>query len=119
MLEAVRWRGRTSGEEVRRRIRHPFLVLDPSRPEDQPPVRIRHKVGPQGFVLTGADRPGSRPLLEDESKCIFAIGDVRQVRPNAPLRQSARAQKWWRRSMLYLTPAIGTEPPWLVSTQQN
>src|SRR5438552_1609168 len=57
MLEAVRWRGRTSGGEVRQPIRHLFLFIGADPNTDwQSGSGIR--LDPKGFVLTGADSTG-------------------------------------------------------------
>jgi thioredoxin reductase (NADPH) len=63
MLEAVRWRGRTSGEEVRRRIRHLFLFIG-ADPNTDWLSGSGIRLDPKGFVLTGADSTGIRPPLE-------------------------------------------------------
>ena len=76
MLEAVRWRGRTSGEEVRRRIRHLFLFIG-ADPNTDWLSGSGIRLDPKGFVLTGADSTASRLPLETSRRGIFAIGDVR------------------------------------------
>ena len=56
MLEAVRWRGRASGEEVRRPICHLFLFIG-ADPNTDWLVRLRRGAGRQGIR---ADRRGRR-----------------------------------------------------------
>jgi thioredoxin reductase (NADPH) len=76
VLEAVRWRRRATGEEVRRPIRHLFLFIgaDPNTAWlSQYDVALDAK----GFVRTGADVEGNRRLLETSHPGVFAIGDVR------------------------------------------
>jgi thioredoxin reductase (NADPH) len=63
MLEGVRWGGRTSGQEVRRRIRHLFLFIG-ADPNTDWLSGSGIRLDPKGFVLTGADSTGSRPPLE-------------------------------------------------------
>jgi thioredoxin reductase (NADPH) len=82
ILEAVRWRqvtsGQqdTSGQEVRRPIRHLFLFIGA-----EPNARWLSGSGvaldAKGFVLTGADAAVGRHPLETSRRGVFAIGDVR------------------------------------------
>jgi thioredoxin reductase (NADPH) len=82
ILEAVRWRqvtsGQqdTSGQEVRRPIRHLFLFIGA-----EPNARWLSGSGvaldAKGFVLTGADAAAGRHPLETSRRGVFAIGDVR------------------------------------------
>src|SRR6267142_1615475 len=60
MLEAVRWRGRTSGEEVRRPIRHLFLFIG-ADPNTDWLAGSGVTLDSKGFVLTGTN---SRQPLE-------------------------------------------------------
>ena len=76
ILEAVRWRSGTSGDEVRRPIRHLFLFIGAEPNTDWlngSGVTLDRK----RFVLTGSDADGDRLSLETSRKGIFAIGDVR------------------------------------------
>jgi thioredoxin reductase (NADPH) len=75
-LEAIRWRRQSSGEEIRRPIRHLFLFIgaDPNTAWlSQDDVALDGK----GFVRTGADLGGDRWPLETSRPGVFAIGDVR------------------------------------------
>ncbi len=75
-LEAIRWRRRPAGEEVRRPIRHLFLFIgaDPNTAWlSKDDVALDEK----GFVRTGADLGGDRRPLETSRPGVFAIGDVR------------------------------------------
>jgi thioredoxin reductase (NADPH) len=76
VLEAVRWRDLSSGEETRRRVRHMFLFIgaDPHTKWLSPTdVALDDK----GFVRTGADVGRAQSPLETSRPGIFAIGDVR------------------------------------------
>lgn len=114
MLEAVRWRGRTSGEEVRRRIRHLFLFIG-ADPNTDWLSGSGIRLDPKGFVLTGADSTGSRPPLETSRRGIFAIGDVRSgsiKRVAAAVGEGAQVVATLHAALT----AIGTEPPGLRPT---
>ena len=74
MLEAIRWR-LGSGEEARRPIRHLFLFIG-AEPNTDWLAGSGVVLDPKGFVLTGADAGGRRPL-ETSREGVFAIGDVR------------------------------------------
>ena len=74
MLEAVRWRGPT-GEEVRRPIRHLFLFIG-AEPNTDWLSGSGVGLDAKGFVLTGTEAGGRRPL-ETSRQGVFAIGDVR------------------------------------------
>ncbi len=76
MLEAVRWRQDTSGDEVRRSIRHLFLFIG-ADPNTDWLAGSGVALDPKGFVLTGAEAGGNRHLLETSCQGVFAIGDVR------------------------------------------
>jgi thioredoxin reductase (NADPH) len=72
-LETVRWRGRTSGDETTRPIRHLFLFIG-AEPNTDWLAQSGVTLDGKGFVRTGHD--GRHPL---ETNCdgVFAIGDVR------------------------------------------
>jgi thioredoxin reductase (NADPH) len=76
ILRAVRWRLRTSGEEIRLPMRHLFLFIG-AEPNtdwlDGSGIALESK----GFVLTGDDAGGDRHPLETTRRGVFAIGDVR------------------------------------------
>jgi thioredoxin reductase (NADPH) len=114
MLEAVRWRGRTSGEEVRRPIRHLFLFIG-ADPNTDWLSGSGIRLGAKGFVLTGPDNTGNRQPLETSRRGIFAIGDVRSgsvKRVAAAVGEGAQVV-----TMLHAAlAAIGTEPPELRPT---
>jgi len=76
MLEAVRWRHVTSGQEVRRPIRHLFLFIG-AEPNANWLSGSGVALDAQGFVLTGADAAEGRHPLETSRRGVFAIGDVR------------------------------------------
>ena len=76
MLEAIRWRRGTSGEEVRRPIRHLFLFIG-AEPNTDWLSGSGVALDPKGFVLTGADTAENRRPLETSRRGVFAIGDVR------------------------------------------
>jgi thioredoxin reductase (NADPH) len=76
MLEAIRWRAGSSGEEVRLPIQHLFLFIGADPNTDWlsgSGVALDRK----GFVLTGAGTTENRHPLETSRPGIFAIGDVR------------------------------------------
>jgi thioredoxin reductase (NADPH) len=72
MLEAIRWRRKTTGEETRRPIRHLFLFIG-ADPNTDWLSGSGVALDAKGFVLTGGDRR----LLETSRRGVFAIGDVR------------------------------------------
>jgi thioredoxin reductase (NADPH) len=76
MLHAVRWRKDGSGEEARRAVSHLFLFIG-ADPNTDWLANSGVTLDPKGFVLTGAEAGGNRPLLETSRQGIFAIGDVR------------------------------------------
>jgi thioredoxin reductase (NADPH) len=76
MLEAVRWRQGSSGEEVRRPIRHLFLFIG-ADPNTDWLAGSGVALDAKGFVLTGAEAGSNRRLLETSCPGVFAIGDVR------------------------------------------
>jgi thioredoxin reductase (NADPH) len=109
MLEAVRWRGRTSGEEVRRPIRHLFLFIG-ADPNTDWLSGSGVRLDPKGFVLTGADSADNRQPLETSRRGIFAIGDVRSgsiKRVAAAVGEGAQVVATLHAALA----AIGTESP--------
>ena len=76
MLEAVRWRQGSSGEEVRHPIRHVFLFIG-ADPNTDWLGGSGVALDTKGFVLTGMEVGGNRRLLETSCPGVFAIGDVR------------------------------------------
>jgi thioredoxin reductase (NADPH) len=114
MLEAVRWRGRTSGEEVRRPIRHLFLFIG-ADPNTDWLSGSDIRLDPKGFVLTGSESTDSRQPLETSRRGIFAIGDVRSgsiKRVAAAVGEGAQVVA----ALHAVLAAIGTEPPGLRPT---
>ena len=114
MLEAVRWRGRTSGEEVRRPIRHLFLFIG-ADPNTDWLSGSGIRLDPKGFVLTGTDNTDSRQPLETSRRGIFAIGDVRSgsiKRVAAAVGEGAQVVVTLHAALA----AIRTEPPELRPT---
>jgi len=75
ILEVVRWRVGTTGEEVRRPIRHLFLFIG-AEPNTDWLAGSGVALDAKRFVLTGADS-GGRHALETSRRGVFAIGDVR------------------------------------------
>jgi thioredoxin reductase (NADPH) len=76
ILEAIRWRIRSSGEDALHPIRHLFLFIgaDPNTAWlDGSGVAL----DPKGFVLTGVDTGVDRKPLETSRRGVFAIGDAR------------------------------------------
>jgi thioredoxin reductase (NADPH) len=76
MLEAIRWRAGSSGEEVRRPIQHLFLFIG-AEPNTEWLSGSGVALDRNGFVLTGAGTTENRHPLETSRPGIFAIGDVR------------------------------------------
>jgi thioredoxin reductase (NADPH) len=76
VLEAIRWRRRASGDEVRRPIRHLFLFIG-AEPNTDWLSGSGVALDGKRFVLTGGDAGGDRRPLETSRRGIFAIGDVR------------------------------------------
>ena len=76
MLEAIRWRQRPSGREVRQPIRHLFLFIGA---ESNTGWLSRSGVAldDEGFVRTDASLGGGGRPLETSRPGVFAIGDVR------------------------------------------
>jgi thioredoxin reductase (NADPH) len=76
VLQAVRWRLRTSSEEIRRSIRHLFLFIG-AEPNTDWLAGSGIALDSKGFILTGDDAGGGRHPLETTRRGVFAIGDVR------------------------------------------
>ena len=76
MLEAVRWRGGASAEEVRRPIRHLFLFIG-ADPNTDWLSGSGVALDAKRFVLTGVDVAADCRPLETSLRGVFAIGDVR------------------------------------------
>jgi thioredoxin reductase (NADPH) len=76
MLQAVRWRLGTTGEEIRRPVSHLFLFIG-AEPNTDWLSGSGITLDPKGFVLTGNDAGDGRHLLETTRRGVFAIGDVR------------------------------------------
>jgi thioredoxin reductase (NADPH) len=72
MLEAIRWRRKTTGDETGRPIRHLFLFIG-ADPNTDWLSGSGVTLDAKGFVLTGGDGR----LLETSRRGVFAIGDVR------------------------------------------
>jgi thioredoxin reductase (NADPH) len=77
-LEAVCWRHKKSGREVRKAIRHLFLFIG-AQPNTEWLSGSGIELDARGFVLTGhdCDEDNEGWLLETNHKGVFAIGDVR------------------------------------------
>jgi thioredoxin reductase (NADPH) len=73
VLEAIRWRPGTSGEEVRLPTQHLFLFIG-AEPNTDWLSGSGFALDAKGFALTGADK---RRPLETSREGVFAIGDVR------------------------------------------
>jgi thioredoxin reductase (NADPH) len=76
MLSAVHWHRATSGETVRRPIRHLFLFIG-ADPNTGWLSESGVKLDAKGFVLTGADAGEHRRSLETSRRGVYAIGDIR------------------------------------------
>jgi thioredoxin reductase (NADPH) len=76
VLNAVRWKLRDSGEEVRRPINHLFLFIG-ADPNTDWVKGSGIAVDAKGFILTGAEAGDGRHALETTCRGVFAIGDVR------------------------------------------
>jgi thioredoxin reductase (NADPH) len=72
-LEAVRWT--KAGRETRQPVRHLFLFIG-AAPNTDWLAGCGVALDPRGFVLTGGECSGARPL-ETSRPGVFAIGDVR------------------------------------------
>ena len=76
VLNAVRWRQRASGREVRRAINHLFLFIG-ANPNTDWLAGSGIALDAKGFVLTGPEAGAERHALETTRRGVFAIGDVR------------------------------------------
>jgi thioredoxin reductase (NADPH) len=76
ILQSVRWRLRTGGEEITRPIRHLFLFIG-AEPNTDWLDGSGISLDSKGFVLTGEEAGGVRHPLETTRRGVFAIGDVR------------------------------------------
>jgi thioredoxin reductase (NADPH) len=75
-LEAVRWRLRATGEEIRRPIGHLFLFIG-AEPNTNWLSGSGIALDAKGFILTGDEAGPGRHSLETTRPGVFAIGDVR------------------------------------------
>ena len=76
VLDAVRWRQRGTGQEVRRAINHLFLFIG-ADPNTDWLRGSQIALDAKGFILTGAEAGAGRHMLETARSGVFAIGDVR------------------------------------------
>jgi thioredoxin reductase (NADPH) len=76
VLEAIRWRHRPSGREVRQPIRHLFLFIG-AEPNTEWLLQYGVALDDKGFVRTDAHLGGGGRPLETSRPGVFAIGDVR------------------------------------------
>jgi len=76
MLEAIRCRDRSTGEETRRPMRHLFSFIG-ADPNTAWLSRSDVALDEKGFVRTGLDLGNGRRPLETSRDGVFAIGDVR------------------------------------------
>jgi thioredoxin reductase (NADPH) len=76
ILDAIRWRHRFSGQEVRQPVRHLFLFIG-ADPNTDWLAGSGVALDPKGFILTGAEVATGRKSLETSRRGVFAIGDVR------------------------------------------
>ena len=76
VLNAVRWRLRASGQEVRHAINHLFLFIG-ADPNTNWLTGSDVALDAKGFIVTGAQAGGGRHALETARRGVFAIGDVR------------------------------------------
>jgi thioredoxin reductase (NADPH) len=96
MLEAIRWRGGASAQEVQRPIQHLFLFIG-AEPNTDWLAGSGVALDPKGFVLTGADTTDNRRPLETSRPGVFVIGDARSD-------STKRVAKSWRRCMPLCLP---------------
>lgn len=75
-LEAIRWRQRPSGREIRQPIRHLFLFIG-AEPNTEWLSQYDVALDDKGFVRTDANLGGGGRPLETSRPGVFAIGDVR------------------------------------------
>lgn len=76
ILDAIRWRNGTSGDEMSRPIRHLFVFIG-AEPNTDWLAGSEIDLDSKGFVLTGSDIGGNNRPFETSQKGVFAIGDVR------------------------------------------
>ena len=76
VLSALHWRNTTTGETVRRPIRHLFLFIG-ADPNTGWLSGSGVALDSKGFVLTGADAGENRRSLETSRRGVYAIGDIR------------------------------------------
>jgi thioredoxin reductase (NADPH) len=76
ILDAIRWRNGTSGNEMSRPIRHLFVFIG-AEPNTDWLAGSEIDLDGKGFVLTGSDIGGNNRPFETSQKGIYAIGDVR------------------------------------------
>jgi len=76
MLQAIRWRSRSSSQEVRRAIQHLFLFIG-ANPNTAWLAGSSVALDGKGFVLTGPDVTSEGRHFETSRRGVFAIGDVR------------------------------------------
>jgi thioredoxin reductase (NADPH) len=76
VLEAIRWRHRGAGDEIRRPLRHLFLFIG-ADPNTDWLLGSGIELDSQGFILTGTKCDASWHPLETNRRGIYAIGDVR------------------------------------------
>ncbi|HEY2529260.1 MAG TPA: FAD-dependent oxidoreductase [Xanthobacteraceae bacterium] len=76
VLDAVRWRLRATGQEVRRVINHLFLFIG-AYPNTDWLRGSEIGLDAKGFILTGVEAGAGRHALETTHRGVFAIGDVR------------------------------------------
>ncbi len=76
VLNAVRWRLRATGQEVRHAINHLFLFIG-ADPNTDWLTGSDVALDAKGFIVTGAQAGGGRHALETARRGVFAIGDVR------------------------------------------
>ncbi len=75
-LESVRWRNRTSGEEMTAAIRHVFLFIG-ADPNTDWLAQCGVALDAKGFIRTGRACGQENHALETNRPGVFAIGDVR------------------------------------------
>jgi thioredoxin reductase (NADPH) len=76
MLEAIRWRRGTDGNEERHALRHLFLFIG-ANPNTGWLAGSGVELDAKGFVLTGTDAASGRRPQETSCPGVFAVGDVR------------------------------------------
>jgi len=76
VLEQIRWRNRSTGEEGLRKLSHLFLFIGAS-PNTNWLARAGLERDAKGFLLTGERAGEGRGAYETSLRGVFAIGDVR------------------------------------------